>query len=148
MKPIVLALALLGINLAPLGAATFTMTWPTIAAGASTSSGGGYHLSNTIGQTAVGQPLDSSDFSMTSGFWSLFAVPTSNAPLLTIWLTPTNTLVVSWPSGSTGFSLQANGDLSTQNWAPPPEQIQNDGMNQFIVVTQPAGTRFFRLSKP
>jgi hypothetical protein len=33
-------------------------------------------------------------------------------PLLTISRTNTNTVVVSWPSPSTGWDLQQNGDLS------------------------------------
>jgi hypothetical protein len=43
------------------------------------------------------------NFSLTGGFWSLFAVQTPGAPLLTIRLTTTNTAIVSWPSPSTGW---------------------------------------------
>jgi hypothetical protein len=59
-----------------------------------------------------------------------------------------NTLVVSWPFPSPGWNLLQNTDLATTNWTTPPEPIQNDGTNNYILVTPPVGNRFFELRKP
>ena len=88
------------------------------------------------------------NFSLTGGFWALYAVQTPGAPLLTITLTTTNTAVVSWSYPSTGWDLQENNDLSTTNWVTPSETVSNDGTNNFIIVNPPTGNQFYRLFKP
>jgi len=50
---------------------------------------------------------------------NLSVLPTP--PLLIITPTATNTLVVSWPSPSTGFVLQQNSNLTTTNWVTVPQ---------------------------
>ncbi len=66
-------------------------------------------------------------------------------PLLTIARSGPGAVQVSWPYPSTGWSLQQNNNLSTVNWATPPETVNNDGTNNFIVVSPPSGNLFFRL---
>ncbi|MGA2750172.1 MAG: hypothetical protein ABSG59_15470 [Verrucomicrobiota bacterium] len=66
---------------------------------------------------------------------------------LTVSLTSTNTVVVSWPYPSTGWNLQQNNDLTTANWVTPPETVNNDGTNNFIIVIPSAGSRFYRLEQ-
>ena len=84
-------------------------------------------------------------YSVTGGFWSIFAVQTPGAPLLTITLTSTNTAIVSWPAPSTGWSLQQNSDLTTTTWTTPSDTVQNDGTNKYIVVSPTANNLFYRL---
>lgn len=43
------------------------------------------------------------------------AVPTPGAPTLMVTLTKANTVLVCWPSPSTGFLLQQNPNLGTTN---------------------------------
>ena len=69
-------------------------------------------------------------------------------PLLNIFLTATNTAVVSWPFPSTGFALQQNTDLINGSWSTPPQTVGNDGTNNFIVVNPPVGNGFYRLFEP
>jgi hypothetical protein len=69
----------------------------------------------------------------------------TGSPTLAVTLTSTNTLLVSWPSPSTGWNLQQNTNLTTLNWITPPETISDDGTNRSIVVNPPAGKMFFRL---
>lgn len=69
-------------------------------------------------------------------------------PLLNIFLTTTNTAVVTWPFPSTGFALQQNTDLINGAWGTPPQTINNDGTNNFIVVSPPVGNSFYRLFEP
>jgi hypothetical protein len=70
------------------------------------------------------------------------------SPALAVFLTRTNTAVVFWPSSATAWSLQQNTNLSAGSWNVPPETIQDDGTNKFIVATPPLDKRFFRLSNP
>ncbi|MFZ0826637.1 MAG: alpha-L-arabinofuranosidase [Verrucomicrobiia bacterium] len=75
--------------------------------------------------------------------------PAVAPPLLTIFLSATNTVVVQWPSPSTGWNLQQNTDLTTGNWGAPSATINDDGTNRFIVVDPTTGnSQFFRLSNP
>ena len=68
------------------------------------------------------------------------------SPLLTITRTMTNTVAVSWPSSSTGFSLQQNTNgVSSVNWSNAPGTIQDDGTTKTLIVNPPAGNRFYRL---
>jgi uncharacterized delta-60 repeat protein len=64
---------------------------------------------------------------------------------LRISLTPTHTVLISWPYPSTGWNLQQNSDLATTNWTMPTETVANDGTNNFIVINPPSGNLFFRL---
>jgi hypothetical protein len=75
---------------------------------------------------------------------------TVGVPLLTIFRTVTNTVVVSWPSPWTGWTLQHNTNLNTTNWVSPPETVTDDGTNKCIVADPPLGIRscrFYRLFK-
>jgi hypothetical protein len=130
-------------------AQNFAIDWHTIDGGGGTSSGGNFSVSGTIGQPdASAQPMTGGGFSLTGGFWSLFAVQTPDAPLLTIRLTSANTALVSWPSPSTGFTLQQNSDLNTTNWVNAPQAVSDNGTNRSITVNPANGRRFYRLFKP
>ena len=130
-------------------AQTYSIDWFTIDGGGGTSTGGVFAVSGTIGQPdASAQPLTGGNFSLVGGFWSLFVVQTPGAPLLTIRLTSTNNALVSWPSLSTGFTLQQNSDLNKTNWVTAPQAVSDNGTNRFILVNPPAGNRFYRLFKP
>jgi len=79
------------------------------------------------------------------GFWSLAGLPTTGAPLLTIRSTSTNTALVSWPSPSTGFTLQQDTDPQAAGWVPVLQTVSDDATNKFGIVRPPAGNRFYRL---
>ena len=130
-------------------AQSFSIDWFTVDGGGGTSTGGVFAVSGTIGQPdANPQPLTGGNFSLPGGFWSLFAVQTPGAPLLTIRLTSANAATVSWPSPSAGFILQQNADLNTSNWVAAPQTVTDNGTNRFIIVSPPAGNRFYRLRAP
>ncbi len=48
--------------------------------------------------------------------WVLVLESTVDPQALSIFLTATNTVVVTWPSAWTGYTLQQNSDLTTTNW--------------------------------
>ena len=54
---------------------------------------------------------------------------------------------VSWPYSLTGWALQENTNLTVAGWSPS-GGVANDGTNNFIPVTPPAGNLFFRLKQP
>jgi len=130
-------------------AQSYSIDWYTIDGGGGTSTNGQYSLSGTIGQPDASQtPMTGGSYSVTGGFWSLFAVQTPGAPLLSIFISTTNTAVVRWPSPSAGFTLYQNTNLVTANWVAATNSVTDNGTSKFIIVSPPAGNRFFRLSNP
>ncbi|MCL4785936.1 MAG: hypothetical protein KJ070_03965 [Verrucomicrobia bacterium] len=126
---------------------SYSIDWSTIDGGGGTSTGGVYSVSGSIGQPDAGT-MSGGSYSLAGGFWSISAIQTPDAPLLSIRLTQTNTVIVSWPSPSTGFTPQRSSSLDSPNWIAAPETITDNGTNKFIIVTPPAGNHFYRLFKP
>ncbi len=127
--------------------AQYSIDWFKVAGGGGTSTGGVYSVSGTIGQADAGT-MSGGNYSLTGGFWSIIAaVQTPGAPLLTIYHTTTNTVVVSWPSPSTGFALQQSSSLTTPSWGAPPQTAVDNGTTKSIVVNPPLGMRYYRLVK-
>jgi len=79
---------------------------------------------------------------------AVFNVNVPPSPRLSIRLTSTNTLVLSWPASSTGFNLQQNSSLTSNNWMTitnTPAVI--NGRNE-VILPAPLGTQFHRLKYP
>ena len=143
---VTLALGLFALNGA--SAQTYSIDWYKIAGGGGTSTGAQYVVSGTIGQHDAGGPMTGGNYSITGGFWSLVAaIQTPGAPLLTIFRTPTNTVVITWPAPSTGFSLQQNSDLKTSNWGPASGSFSVVGSQNQMIVAPPIGNAFYRLKQ-
>lgn len=147
------AIAFLLAAAATAAAENYAIDWSTIAGGGGTSTAGVYTVTGTIGQADVGR-LNSSDFTIDGGFWSIVAaIQEPGAPLLSVRFTQTNTVVISWPVTWPGFVLLENPDLNTTNWVQvttPPVVVltsQTKAEKQVIVPT-PTGKRFYRLKKP
>jgi hypothetical protein len=128
--------------------AQYSIDWYKVSGGGGTSTGGVYSVSGTIGQHDAGGPMTGGGYSLTGGFWSLLALQTPGAPLLSILLTTTNTAMVYWPSPSTGFELLQNADLTTSNWVTPPQSVTDNGSIKYIIVNPPSGNQFYRLRNP
>jgi uncharacterized lipoprotein YddW (UPF0748 family) len=68
-------------------------------------------------------------------------------PSLKVKMTATNTVVVSWPSPTPGWTLQQTASLSGGTWASSPETVNDSGTEKYVVVSgSPA--RFYRLLSP
>jgi len=151
MKTKFLLILVLGLSLAGFATAhaqPYAINWYTIDGGGGTSTGGVYSVSGTIGQPDAGGPMNGGNYSITGGLWALTAVQTTSAPLLSIFLTDTNTAVVWWASPSPGWNLRQHTNLTTTNWIAPLEIINDDGTRKSIIVNPPTGNRFYRLFKP
>ena len=126
----------------------YSIGWSKIAGGGGTSSNGQYVVSGTVGQHDAGGPMTNGTFSLTGGFWALYAVQTPGAPLLRVFLTTTNTAVIAWPAPATGWNLEVNSDLSTTNWLPAGGTMILVGPENQVIISPPTGNRFYRLSNP
>ena len=144
MKKLIVSLGLLLALFA--SAQNYSIDWYKVADGGGVSTSAVYMVSGTIGQHDAGGPMMGGSYSLTGGFWSLYAIQTAGAPALRIFLTTTNTAVVLWPSPSTGWHVQQNTNLATATWIAPAETVNDNGTNRFIVINPPVGNRFYRLS--
>jgi hypothetical protein len=82
-------------------------------------------------------------YSVTGGFWALYAVQTVGAPVLTIVQSGPGLATISWTPGTPGFVLQHSPSLSPTNWVNSPSGATNP-----ITVPATLSNRFFRLIKP
>jgi hypothetical protein len=99
--------------LAAAHAQNYSIDWSTIGGGGGVSTGGVYRVEGTIGQPHAAT-ISGGNYTLTGGFWSLVSVvQTPGAPTLSIYATLANTVLVVWPSPSTGYLLQQNNDLNT-----------------------------------
>ncbi len=123
-------------------AQSYSIDWHKVAGGGSTSSGGQYSLSGTIGQPDASSAMVGGNFSVTGGFWAIYAVSTPGAPLLTITYLG-NATVVSWSTSTAGWLLQTNNDLTTTNWGAYNGPIINNAVTNAPL----RGNLFFRLKQ-
>jgi hypothetical protein len=120
----------------------YAIDWYKIAGGGGTSSGGQYSLSGTIGQPDARSAITSGSYSLTGGFWSLFAVQAPGTPLLSIAYFG-NQAVISWPVSVTGYTLQTNNDLAAGVWG----NYNGIVVDNAITNAPPKGILFFRLKQ-
>jgi uncharacterized delta-60 repeat protein len=106
-------------------------------------------LANAIALDSSGRAVVAGDAGGLFGVARILPDATSSpsSVSLKISLTATNTVLVSWPYPSTGWNLQQNNDCLTTNWVRPPETVNNDGTNNFIVVSPQSDYQFFRLKQ-
>ena len=144
---VTISVALLCLPVVVQAQTNYSIGWFSVDAGGGTSTGGLYSVSGTIGQPEAGGPIHGGNFSLVGGYWSLFAVPTPDAPQLRIHLVNPTTVTVSWPSPSVGFVLQENQTLTTTNWTTINSMPDDDGTNRTVTVMAPVGYKFYRLKR-
>jgi hypothetical protein len=129
-------------------AQSYSIDWYKTSGGGGTSTGATYQVIGTIGQPDASSAMTGGSYSLTGGFWSLISVvQTPGAPTLTI-MHPGNGVIVSWPSSSTGWTLQQNGNLATTNWTSFGGIVNSNSTTLSVSVPSPTGNLFFRLSRP
>jgi Immunoglobulin I-set domain/Immunoglobulin domain len=111
---------------------TYSVDWFTVAGGGGTSTGSIYSVSGTFGQPDAGQPMAGSGYSVTSGFWSLYApvgpvlvtTPPTNtlavagsSPVLSVTLSGTPPFSLQWYFNGTPLSNATNATLTLTNFA-------------------------------
>jgi hypothetical protein len=135
---------LVGLLIPTIGfAQNYTIDWYKVSGGGGTSTGGVYAVSGTIGQPDASTPMTGGNYSLTGGFWALYAVQTPGAPTLIITYSG-NQAVVSWDPSATGWTLQTNNNLAAGVWGNYLGLIVNNS----ITNSPPKGNLFFRLTHP
>lgn len=120
----------------------YTIDWFKVSGGGGASAGGAYQISGTIGQPDASGVLTGGNYSLTGGFWALYAVQTPGSPLLTITYGGSQA-VVSWPPSVTGWTLQTNANLAMTGWGNYSGAIVNNSISN----APPRGNLFFRLKQ-
>ena len=122
MKKSILSILVARVALAA-SAQNYSVDWYKISGGGGMSSGGPvtgsnyFSVSGTIGQpdASANNALTGGNFSLTGGFWSLYAVQTTGFPTLAIRSAAPNSAVVFWQNVGS-YTLQTNSHLATTNW--------------------------------
>ncbi len=127
-------------------AQTYSIDWYKIAGGGGTSTGATYQVSGTIGQHDAGGAMTGGSYSLTGGFWAIYAVQTAGLPNLTITAAG-NSVIVSWPNTGS-YTLQQNNNLAGGSWSTSGYTINTANGTNSITVTPPTGNLFFRLYNP
>lgn len=143
-KSLVIAAFLATVALAR--AQSYSIDWFTIDGGGGTSTGGVYAVSGTIGQPDAGEPMTGGNFSLTGGFWSLFALQTPGGPLLSVARQGAGVRVF-WPTNATGFVLDQSLTV-TGAWSQVSFPYVTNATDISITVAVPTTNRFYRLRKP
>ncbi len=127
-------------------AQSYSIDWHTIGGGGGTSTGGVFAVSGTIGQPdASPQPMAGGSFSLTGGFWSLVAVQTPGAPLLSIERQGAGVRVF-WPLSATGFVLDQS-PAATGDWSQVTFPYATNATDISISAPAPRGNHFYRLRR-
>lgn len=148
MKAFKLALLLAAASSTAVFAQSYSIDWFTIDGGGGSSTGGVYSVTGTIGQPDAGK-LSGGNFSLDGGFWGIIAaVQTAGSPLLRVVLTPTNTVLIAWPSSVSGFNLQQQSALGNPTWSPVTNVVNVVGSENRVIISPPVGNRFYRLKNP
>jgi len=130
-------------------AQSYTIDWFKVSGGGGSSSNGPYTLHGSIGQHDAGPvAMTGGNYSLTGGFWALYAVQMAGAPLLSVTLTTTNTVLISWPNPSSGFTLQGNSALGNPGWMDVTNSFTIVGGQKQVIVAPPVGNQFYRLKNP
>jgi hypothetical protein len=124
-------------------AGQFSINWFKVAGGGNTSTGVTFVVSGTAGQPDAGQAMSGARYTVTGGFWAIYAVNTPGAPRLAITYSG-NRAIVSWATFDTGWILQTNNNLATGTWGNYLGGVNNNSATN----TPPRGNLFFRLSHP
>ena len=144
MKKIILCLAALCLSATAAMAQSYNIDWHKIAGGGGMNSTGGvYTLSGSIGQPDAGRTMTDGYYSLTGGFWAIYAVQTVGAPVLNITKTG-NKAVVWWDPSVSGWTLQTNVNLTTPaTWG----NYLGAVVNNSATNAPPPNDLFFRLKQ-
>jgi hypothetical protein len=129
-------------------AQNYSIDWYKIAGGGGTSSGGNFSISGTIGQHDAGlQQMSGGNYSLTGGFWSLYAIQTPGLPGLAIVFISPNSVKISWPNTGS-YTLQMNSNLTPTSWIGYGGSIATANGTNSVTISPSAGNLFFRLHNP
>ena len=127
----------------------YSIDWHKISGGGAASANGQFALNGTIGQPDAGRAMAGGNYSLTGGFWAIYAVQNPGAPTLYIVKSGANAILY-WPTtGSAGYLLESNGSVNAPGgWATvTPGPVSMGGFNYVTNQIVP-GRTFYRLRHP
>ena len=126
-------------------AQSYSIDWYKVAGGGGTCTGGTYQVSSTLGQADASGAMSGGQYSLTGGFWALYALQPPGAPYLWVKRTETNAVYVWWAVSDPAWTLQACTNLlsSGSSWASC--SYQTNGPNCYYIEAPPTGRKFYRL---
>ena len=141
-------LAALASQLSKVRGQNYSIDWYKVAGGGGTSTGNVYSVSGTIGQHDAGGPMTGGLYSLTGGFWSLFAVQTIGAPTLFITRSGNNA-VLYWSTNAAGFVLEHKSSLAVPSgWSLVSAAPVTINGFQYVTNAIGSGNDFYRLRQP
>ncbi len=73
---------------------------------------------------------------------------TPRSPTLRIQSTKTNSVVVAWPLGVNGFTLQQNPTITTPDWVSVTNAVKSVGSESQVTIATTEAAQFYRLFRP
>ena len=127
----------------------YNIDWFQITGGGGLAEGGGYSLNGAVNLSSNSAEMFAGNYSIMPSFSVPFdIVQTSVPPALTILLTETNTVVISWPLIASDFKVQVSTNVESMDWHPPLQPILEDSFRRTIIVRPSTGASFYRLVRP
>ncbi len=129
-------------------AQNYNIDWHKVSGGGAVSANGQYAINGTIGQHDAGGAMAGGNYSLTGGFWAIYAVQTPGSPTLYIVKSGANAILY-WPAPSTGYLLESNSSLQAPGgWATvTPGPVSMGGFN-YVTNQMVPGKVFYRLRHP
>lgn len=126
-------------------AQSYDISWYKIAGGGGTSSGSNFTLSGTIGQPDAGV-MSGGTYAISGGFWGIYSVvQMPGSPLLTITHSGSS-VVISWPTPTSNFTLQQNNSVSNAGgWGAVSQTTNSASGTNSVTIPATGGQLFFRL---
>ena len=102
-------------------------------------------MSSTIGQPDAGPTMTGGSLTLDGGFWSIIALQTPGAPLLSIERVGSGVRVY-WPTSAAAFFLDQSLTI-TGTWSQVAFPYTTNATDISITVAAPVGNKFYRLRK-
>jgi hypothetical protein len=129
-------------------AQNYSIDWYKVSGGGGTSTGSVFQVSGTIGQHDAGGPMSGSSYSLVGGFWSLTAIQTPGAPILSIRRSSASSAILYWPFSGVDFHLQQSASLDNQNWTIVTNAVALLNGTNVVTISPTAGNQVYRLKFP
>jgi hypothetical protein len=82
-----------------------------------------------------------------SQMWTVIAMQTPGEPSLSARLADTNSVMIYWASTETNYHVVVATNMTNPVWLTPPENVQDNTTDKFILMTPTAGLHYFQLEK-
>jgi hypothetical protein len=129
-------------------AQNYSIDWYKVSGGGGGSTGSVFQVSGTIGQHDAGGPMTAGSYSLVGGFWSLTAIQTPGAPILSITTSGSSSATLHWLYTDIAFHLQQSASLDNANWVNVTNAVGIvNGTNQ-VTISPAIGNQFYRLKFP